>query len=132
VKFTEEHARKVLEHYRTRPSTRDEYDWWKKNIHFPEYFPAIRDIFKADNLIYIRTYKEKENNHEFFIFTTDGKLHRQVFLPIAPSQAKLAYPYMRDSAPFAVKNGKLYQLITDDDEEACELHVSRIDPIFNL
>lgn len=127
VKFTEEHAKKVLEHYRTRPSTRDDYEWWEKNIHFPEYFPAIRDIFKADNLIYVRTYKEKDNHHEFFIFTAEGKLHRQVFLPIAASQAKLAYPYMRDSAPFAVKNGKLYQLLTGDDEEECELHVSQIE-----
>ena len=127
VKFTEEHAGKVLEHYRTRPGTRDEYDWWKKNIHFPDYFPAIRDIFKADNQIYVRTYKEKENHHEFFIFSADGKLHRHVFLPIAASQAKLAYPYMRDSAPFAVKNGKLFQLITGDDEEEYELHVSRVE-----
>jgi len=127
VKFTEEHARKVLEHYRTRPGTRDDYDWWEKNIHFPDYFPAIRDIFKADNLIYVRTYKEKDNNHEFFIFTADGKLHRQVFLPIAASKAKLAYPYMRDSAPFDIKNGKLFQLIAGDDEEECELHVSRVE-----
>lgn len=127
VKFTEEHAKKVLELYRTRPSTRDEYEWWKKNIHFPEYFPAIRDIFKADNLIYVRTYKEKDNKHEFFIFSADGKFHRQVFLPIAASKAKLAYPYMRDSAPFAVKNGKLFQLITGDDEEECELHVSLVE-----
>lgn len=127
VKFTEEHAKKVLEHYRTDPGTRDEYDWWEKNIHFPDYFPAIRDIFKSDNLIYVRTYKEKDNHHEFFIFTADGKLQGQVFLPIAASQAKLAYPYMRDSAPFAVKNGKLFQLLTGDDEEECELHVSRIE-----
>ncbi len=127
VKFTEKHAKKVLEHYRTRPSTRDEYDWWEKNIHFPDYFPAIRDIFKADNLVYVRTYKEKDNNHEFFIFTADGKLHRRVFLPIAASKAKLAYPYMRDSAPFAVKNGNLFQLISGDDEEECELHVFHIE-----
>jgi hypothetical protein len=65
--------------------------------------------------------------HEFFIFAADGKLHRQVFLPIAASKAKLAYPYMRDSAPFAVKNGKLFQLIADDDKEECELHVSRVE-----
>lgn len=127
VKFTEEHARKILEHYRTRPGTRDDYGWWKKNIHFPDYFPAIRDIFKADNLIYVRTYKEKESNHEFFIFTVDGKLYRKVFLPISASKAKLAYPFMRDSAPFAIKNGKLFQLIMNDDEEECELHVSRVE-----
>jgi hypothetical protein len=42
-------------------------------------------------------------------------------------KAKLAYPYMRDSAPFDIKNGKLYQLITGDDEEECELHVSRVE-----
>jgi len=127
VKFTEEHAKKVLEYYRTKPDTRDEYDWWEKNIHFPDYFPAIRDIFKADNLIYVRTYKEKKNYHEFFIFTASGKLHRQVFLPIAASQAKLAYPYMRDSAPFDIKSGKLYQLITGDDKEECELDVYPIE-----
>lgn len=126
VKFTEEHAGKVLELYRTQPDTRDSYDWWEKNIHFPDYFPAIRDIFTADNLIYVRTYKEKENKHEFFIFTADGKFHRRVFLPIAASKAKAAYPYMWDSAPFAVKNGKLFQLITNDDTDECELHVSRV------
>lgn len=126
VKFTQEHAGRVLDYYRTNPNTGPEYDQWKKIIHFPDYFPAIRDIFKADNLIYVRTYKEKENMHEFFIFSADGKLQRHVFLPIAKSSAKLAYPYMRDSAPFAVKNGKLFQLITDDDEEGCELHAQLI------
>ncbi|UCH95944.1 MAG: hypothetical protein JSV88_03615 [Candidatus Aminicenantes bacterium] len=127
VKFTEEHAGKVLDYYRMRPSTRYEYDWWEKHIHFPDYFPAIRDIFKADNLIYVRTFKEKENMQEFFIFAADGKLHRHVFLPIAKNNAKLAYPYMRDSAPFAVKNGKLFQLITDDNKEGCELHVFQVE-----
>ncbi len=127
MKFTKEHAGKVLDHYRTRPSTRNEYDWWEKNIHFPDYFPAIRKIFMADNQIYVRTYKERENQQEFFIFAADGKLHRQVFLPIAGSTTKYAYPYMQDSAPFAIKNGKLFQLITDDDNERCELHVSRVE-----
>ena len=127
VKFTKVHAGKVLDHYRTRPSTRNEYDWWEKNIHFPDYFPAIRVIFMADNQIYVRTYKEKENKQEFFIFPGDGKLCRQVFLPIAGSTAKDAYPFMNDSAPFAIKNGNLFQLIADDDNERCELQVSPVE-----
>ncbi len=127
VKFTDRHRRKVLDYYKMNPSTKVEYDWWEKNIHFPDYFPAIRDIFKADNKIYVRTYKEQENRSEFFIFAGDGKLIRHVFLPIAESNAKLAYPYMRDSAPFAIKDGKLYQLIADDDAESCELQVFAIE-----
>lgn len=127
VKFTKEHAGKVLELYRTRPSTKQDYEEWKKIITFPEYFPAIRDIFGADKQLYVRTYKVKEGKHEFFIFSEDGKLQGHVFLPIAESNAKYAYPYMRDSAPFAVKNGKLYQLIAVDDEGDYELHVSTVE-----
>jgi hypothetical protein len=127
VKFTDRHRRKVLNYYRMNPSTKAEYNWWEKNIHFPDYFPAIRDMIKADNNIYVRTYKEQKGRSEFFIFSNDGKLIRRVFLPIAESNAKLAYPYMRDSAPFAIYGEKLYQLITDDDAGDCELQVFDIE-----
>jgi hypothetical protein len=126
VRFTEEHKKKVLHLYKTRPSTAPEYDWWKKNIQFPDYFPAIRRISTADKKIYVRTYKEIENKSEFFVFETNGVLLKHVFLPIAESRAKNAYPYMRDSSPYTIKNGNLYQLIENEDTETYELHVTRI------
>lgn len=126
VKFTESHKEKILNLYKTRPSTAPEYDWWKKNIHFPDCFPAIRTIYTADKKIYVRTYRERENKSEFIIFDLEGKLLKTIFLPIAPSSAKNAYPYLYDSTPFTIKNGNLYQLILDEETEEWSLHVHDI------
>ena len=126
VKFTKTHGDRVMNLYKTRPSTAPEYDWWKKNIHFPDYFPAIRMVFTADKKIYVRTYRESNNASEFFVFDEQGKLLKHVFLPIAESSAKNAYPYMRDSSPFAIKNGNLYQLILNEETEEWSLHVHKI------
>ncbi len=126
VRFTEEHKKRVLHLYKTRPTTAPEYDWWEKNIHFPDYFPAIRSISTADRKIYVRTYKEIENKSEFFVFETNGNLLKHIFLPIAKSSAKNAYPYIRDSSPYTFKNGNLYQLIENEDTETYELHVTGI------
>ncbi len=126
VKFTEVHKEKILYLYKTRPSTAPDYDWWEKNIYFPDYFPAIRKVYTADKKIYVRTYREKENKSEFFVFDVRGKLLKHVFLPIAESSAKNAYPYMQDSSPFTIKNGNLYQLILDEETEEWSLHVHEI------
>ena len=126
VRFTKIHGEKVLNLYKTRPSTAPQYEWWKKNIHFPDFFPAIRTVFAADKKIYVRTYREKNKESEFFVFDGQGKLLKRVFLPIAESSAKNAYPYMRDSSPFAIKNGNLYQLILDEETETWSLHVHKI------
>jgi hypothetical protein len=126
VKFTEEHRNNVLYLYKTRPTTAPEYDWWKKNIRFPDYFPAIRTIYTADKKIYVRTYREKESKSEFFIFDANGKFVKHVFLPIAESSAKNAYPYMRDFSPFTIKDDNLYQLILDEETEEWALYVHEI------
>lgn len=117
VVFTEQNRKKVLDFYRTHPSTAPEYHWWKKNIHFPEKFPAVRKIYTAEDRFYVRTYREKEGRHEFFVFTCDGDFINQVYLKINPSVAKNSYPYMRDSCPFAFRNGKIYQLVLDEEED---------------
>ncbi len=123
VKFTESHGKRVLALYKLRPTTAPEYDWWEKNIHFPDVFPAIRKFFTDNTLLYVRTYRKKGGKDEFFIFDAAGKLVRRVYLPIAPSTDKLAYPYLRDSAPFAFKDEKLYQLVENEEEETWELFV---------
>ena len=126
VRFSEVHKEKVLNLYKTRPSTAPDYDWWRKNIHFPDFFPAIRTVYAADNKIYVRTYREKESKSEFFVFDSDGRFMKKVFLSIAPSSAKNAYPYLYDSSPFTIKNGNLYQLILDEETEEWALHVQPV------
>jgi len=117
VDFTETHVQKVLERYRTNPSTAPDYEWWRKNIHFPEKFPAVRKIFTEEGRFYVRTYREEDGKHEFFVFDCNGNLIKKVFLKIHPSVSKDSYPYMRDSAPFVFRNGTIYQLVLDEETE---------------
>jgi len=122
VRFTAAHREKILGLYKSRPETAREYDWWEKNIHFPEYFPAVRAIYTDDRLIYVRTYGEENGRSEFFVFDSRGRPITQTFLAVAPSQAKNAYPFMGDFSPFAIKDVTLYQLVLDEETEEWALH----------
>lgn len=126
VKFTSEHGENVLGFYKTNPNTAPEYEWWRKNIHFPQYFPAIRKIYPADKKIYVRTYKNEKSGSEFFVFDMNGKRLKHLFLKISPNKAKNSYPYLRDSTPFVIKNGMLYQLILDENTEKWSLFAENI------
>lgn len=131
VKFTNQHKEKILELYRTRPSTKHEYEEWKRLLNFPEYFPPIRNIFTGGKRLYVRTYREIDGKSEFLIFDQKGVLLKKTYLQLAPSATKFAFPYMRDSSPFVFRDGKLYQLVGIEDElnEKVEwqLQVSKIE-----
>ncbi len=105
----------------------------KKEIYFSEFFPAIQLFIVADEKIYVLTYKKEKEKSEFVILDLEGKLLKKVFLPFNQSDewfhyslTKLASHYSPHAA-FTIKNGKLYQLMENDDEETWELHISEID-----
>jgi hypothetical protein len=94
-------------------------DYLKQMIKFKEYFPAIQLIFVDNASIYILTYRKQPEKYEIFIYDTSGKYIKQVYLPI--QYIDRIQPY-----PFAIKNGILYQLIENEENEAWELHASEI------
>ena len=47
---------------------------------------------------------------------------KKVMLPVAPGNAKNAYPYMQDFSPFTIKNERFYQLIQNEETEEWSLH----------
>lgn len=120
LKVTEAHKGEALNYFKTDSLRKDRYQWIKKNIRFPDYFPAIRSLNIANKKVYVRTYKKVEGNTEFFIFDTEGKLLKKVFLPIYEMHA-------RDSYPFTIYNGKRYQLIENPETGDYELHVIKIE-----
>ncbi len=115
-KFTSEDEKKFREVLKSR--FKAQYDRFKSRISFPDYFPEIFKFFIADNKIYISTWKRENEKIEFFIYGLKGKLLKHVFIPFVFQDALESYPE-------AIKNGKLYQLIENDDEE-WELHITDI------
>ncbi len=127
IKFTEQLKARVLNHYKTDPNTKANFDWWKNNIHLPEYFPAIRDLHTCGKKRYVRTYRVEGKNAEFYIYNSSGKLLKRRLITIAENTARFAYPFKKDSAPHAFKDDKLYQLIENLENESWELYETKID-----
>jgi hypothetical protein len=117
VKCTDQHKKSVLDFFRQNPRIRDVFEQFKNHIQFPDYFPAIRDIVIDEGKIFVLTYNRKDGKNEFFIFDLDGKLLQKKFLPIQTLNGVSPYSYY-------IKNGKLYQLVENEDTEQWELQIT--------
>jgi hypothetical protein len=90
----------------------------KQNGKFPRYFP-IQSFQVDDGKIYVQTFKLVRGKSEFYIFDLGGNLLRKVMVPFRGSELLCAYP-------FTIAQGKIYQLIENDDTEEWELHINKI------
>jgi hypothetical protein len=113
-----EHKKGITHWYKTDIRTARYFEFLKPLI-FPAYFPAIRYIYINENKIYVLTYKQKDNQSEFYIFNLKGKLIKKKFLPLIEKNAIETYPYV-------INKGKLYQLVDNEDKEEWELLITKI------
>ncbi len=90
----------------------------KQNGKFPRYFP-LQSFQADDGKLYVRTFKREREKSEFYIFDLEGKLLRKVMVPFRESELLRAYP-------FTIAEGKIYQLIENEDTEEWELHIDKI------
>ncbi|HLP47181.1 MAG TPA: hypothetical protein VK469_14615 [Candidatus Kapabacteria bacterium] len=116
---TEGDRQNIINWYKTNINFKDYYESWKNLLKFPKYFPAIRWFNVADDKIYVLTHKKEAEKSEFYIFDIKGTFLKKIMLPLKEKDERLWYPY-------TIGNGKLYQLIEDEDSETWELHVTDI------
>ena len=101
----------------TDPQFKRFYENIKQFIDFPSVFPIIRGMDVVDDKLYVNGYPNPDGRSEFAVYTLDGKLIKnKIYLPIPEATARDLYPY-------TIKDGKVYQLVDNDDEEVWELHV---------
>jgi hypothetical protein len=113
---------RVMNHLKTDPQIKRFYDIYKEKVKFPETFPAINNMFVSDGKIYVVTHQTKDGagqEREVYIFGTDGKLQKKLFLPIIDKNPI-------ESNPYTIEKGKLYLLLENEDEEEWELFVTPI------
>jgi hypothetical protein len=119
IKVTEKDKNRVIHYLKTDPETKQLLEMLKP-IKFPDYYPAVRKIAADGQKVYAITWKKEKENYEILVFHLNGKFLKRVLLPLKNMNAVDLYP-------FAVKNGKLYQLIESMDEEEWELHLHNLD-----
>lgn len=120
--------RDVEKHKLTSADKKDCLGWFKNHdpswpvikdlIRLPEYYPAIREIFVDGKRICVQSHIMKDGTSEFYIFDSEGAFIKKVFLPLVKNNWLRFYPY-------TIRNGSLYHLIDNEDEE-WELHVTPI------
>jgi len=82
-------------------------------------YPAIKNFFVTDNRVYVHTFKRTVSGDEFYILDKSGKILGKKIIPVAVNNIIEDYPYF-------IENGKLYNLVENEDEEEWELVVSTI------
>ncbi len=120
IKITDTHKEKALEFYQTNPNTKNIFQRIKRIIQFPDYFPAIRDIFLDQEKLYVATYFNRGTESEFLVFDINGKFLERIFLDM-----KGEAPFIMPSL-YTIFNGNKYQLIENLKEEAWEIHITPI------
>lgn len=107
-----------LDFYKAGPL---KYSWdiMKDQIKFPTKFPGLRNFLVADGKIYVQTYKKNKESSEFLIFDLKGKFLKKALVPVVE---KDIYCY-----PYAISQGKLYQLVENEEKEHWELHAFSVD-----
>ncbi len=119
VKVTAEHKKAVEEYYNLKRRRLFMIVKSRGWLYWPEYFPAVRYIGLGDNRIFVIPYRKKQGKNQLYIFDLKGKLLKQVDMPEVEETIFSFYP-------FAIKDGKFYRLVENQDEE-WELHVNEIE-----
>jgi hypothetical protein len=117
-KVTERDKNRLIEYLQTNPETKEYYEILKP-VKFAAYYPALKDIIAADKKLYALTWKAVNGNTECYVFDFSGKLVQTTFLPIKNRDAV-------NFSPLTIKNGKLYQLVENENSKKWELHVTDI------
>lgn len=115
ILFTENLKNEYFDYFKSKALFRDALDQIKASIEFPKVLPAMRDFNVDGKFIYVLTYKKDIKGTTIVIFDIKGKFIKSVIVPFIAENLVELYPYW-------FENGKLYQIV-EDDEEVWELHV---------
>jgi len=115
-KFTTEDEKVFREFLKN--TYKERYDRYKQYVHFLDYYPEISFIFTDNNKIYITTWRISNDKVELLEYDIKGKLLNVFYVKIIWQSVLKPYP-------IRIKNGKIYQLI-ENQEEQWELHISKL------
>ncbi|MGD2085254.1 MAG: hypothetical protein PVH61_03635 [Candidatus Aminicenantes bacterium] len=130
--MTEADKKRYLDYFKTSRVFGKAYDQMKSRLEFPSYFPALQTFAVADGKIYAVTYGKKNGKTEVLVLDLKGKLLKTVFLPLHQRDDELAMTLENrvarqvTNSTFAIKNGKFYQVLENQNEESWELHIHEI------
>jgi hypothetical protein len=120
IPFTGKDRQAVLEYWKHHSQFKKQFDYYKENTVFPQYYPALSACRTAGKKIYAVTHLRKQGKSECFVYDMDGKFQKRIFIPLW-KEAPYEHPV------FAIFDGHLFQIIDNLEEETWELHIHPIE-----
>jgi len=100
------------------------YNTLREDVYsFYEFFPPIRCFHISDNQIYVTTYKEVDKKHEIVILDLKGNILKKAFEKI---RSWKYYKLLGELDLYTINNGKLYELIKNQNTDIWEIHVKNV------
>lgn len=122
TKVTAQDQKEIIELIKTSPETKQYFELLKP-ITFPDYYPAIMQMFVTGDKVYVMTFNTQEepnkgvNKYETLVFDLKGKFVKTFMCPTKMQDPLRPYPMI-------IHEGKLYQLIENEDDESWEVHIT--------
>lgn len=120
VKVTDTFKDNLISEY--KQAEKELWPLMKNSMTWYKHFPLIRTCSIQDGRIYITTYHQKDGKHELIILDLKGNIIKRLFVPFK-SWREVIYSSMQMDL-FTIKNGKLYELVDNEEKEVYELHIS--------
>jgi len=114
MKFTAAHKHMVLEEMRNNPRVKPHFERLKALTVFPDYWPAVFTFFPRGDRLRVLTFRRGDKGTEIVTLDMEGRIKSRRMLP-------LKYPTAMEPYPVDVSEGRLYQVMENDDGE-WELH----------
>lgn len=119
IEITRADQKKILNYYKNHIWYKNYYEEYRHRVSFSKYFPIIRHFNVSGKTVYVMTYKKEGNKSEFYLFDFQGKLLKKTMVPVIEANVFEFYPLW-------IENGKLYQVIENENSEEWELHMEDI------
>ncbi len=117
IKIDNSYKKTVLAFFKTDKRWKNNFALIKKAGKFKTFFPAIKMLFIDEKRLYVQTYKKHKDQCEFLLFNLNGKFIKKVFVPFIDSMGINIVPR------HTIKNGIMYQLVENDENENWDLKV---------
>lgn len=115
-KFTEEDKQRHLGFFKAQ--LKGQFDQFKQFLEYKSHFPEIAAVFVDNDALFVLTWKFEDGKFEIYQYDLDGKFVRKAYAPLRMSGPMQLYPA-------GIKNGLLYQLIENEDED-WDLHITEL------
>lgn len=119
LKIPAAYIEKLKTYYRTSPEWKNFWNYLKQYLTFPDHFPAVRDFFIDQDLIYVQTFQVKNRQIKWLVFDLKGNLQGNTHLP--------AINFYTDQATLhGILDGFYYYLEENIEKEVWEINSFQI------